>query len=185
MTMGKSTDLWHAPVTVDEIPEAGLHVELEAPEAVRAALAPVAGLRALPELKAAFDLSRRGRGVHVGGTVTARVGQTCVVTLEPIENRVEEEVDLLFSPDVPAVPADIEADAHSIGHTADEEDAPEPLVGGTVDLGAVATEFLMLGIDPYPRKEGAQFASPAAEDAGAHPFAALAALKKSPGGTRS
>ena len=34
------------------------------------------------------------------------------------------------------------------------DDSPEPLVGGAVDLGAVATEFLVLGIDPYPRKPG-------------------------------
>jgi hypothetical protein len=179
--MDKTTDPpWHVPVAVEDIPEAGLHVELEAPEAVRAALAPVAGLRSLPELRAVFDLARRGNGVHVGGRVEARVGQTCVVSLEPIENRVAEEVDLLFSPDVPARVETVEGDGHAIGHTVGEEDAPEPLIGGTVDLGAIATEFLMLGIDPYPRKEGAEFTSPVAADEGAHPFAALAALKKPP-----
>ncbi len=31
---------------------------------------------------------------------------------------------------------------------------------GTVDLGAIATEFFLLGIDPYPRKEGAEFEAP-------------------------
>ena len=29
----------------------------------------------------------------------------------------------------------------------------------SIDLGALATEFLMLGIDPYPRKAGAEFAA--------------------------
>ena len=47
-----------------------------------------------------------------------------------------------------------------------------------IDLGAVATEFLILGIDPYPRKPGAVFEAPAAGEGGGHPFAALAALKK-------
>ena len=47
-----------------------------------------------------------------------------------------------------------------------------------VDLGAVATEFLLLGIDPYPRKPGAVFDAPPAGDPSSHPFAALAALKK-------
>jgi hypothetical protein len=169
---------WHVPVRVEDIPEAGLHLELEAPAPVRAALAPAAGLRSLPELTAVFDIARRGRSVHVGGTVQARVGQICVVTLEPIENRVIEEVDLLFSPDVPAIPEAVQGEAHSIGHGADEEEPPEPLVGGTLDVGAVATEFLMLGIDPYPRKAGAEFTSPAADDEGTRPFAALAALKK-------
>jgi hypothetical protein len=178
--MDKSASSWHVPVAVEDIPDAGLHVELEASDAVRAVLAPTAGLRELPELKASFDLTRRGKDVHVGGTVEARVGQTCVVTLEPIENQVAEKVDLLFSPDAPVEP---DLSEREIGHTPDEEEPPEPLVGGVIDLGVVATEFLMLGIDPYPRKEGAQFANPAPADEGAHPFAALAALKKPPRGS--
>ena len=183
--MDKTAHFWRVPVAVNDIPDAGLHVELEAPEAVRAAIAPAAELRSLPRLTATFDVTRRGEGVHVGGRVEAEVGQTCVVTLEPIDNRVSEEVDLLFSPNVapaPEAPAD---EAHSIGHTAEEDDAPEPLVGGTIDLGAVATEFLMLGIDPYPRKEGAEFKAPEADLEGMHPFAALAALKKNPDSSAS
>jgi len=176
--MDKTTDLWRVPVAVEDIPETGLHLELEAPEAVRAALAPAAGLRALPVLKASFDLARRGKGVHVGGRVEATVGQTCVVTLEPIDNRVVENVDMLFSPDA-APAADGEPEAR---HVAGEEEPPEPLIGGAVDLGAIAIEFLMLGIDPYPRKAGAEFTAPAPDEEGAHPFAALAALKKKPAG---
>ena len=63
------------------------------------------------------------------------------------------------------------------------EDGPEPLLDGRIDLGAIATEFLVLGIDPHPRKQGAVFEPPAIEDDRAeHPFAALAALKKGEGG---
>jgi hypothetical protein len=57
------------------------------------------------------------------------------------------------------------------------------LVGGVVDLGAVATEFLTLGIDPYPRKPGAEFAAPPAADNTPKPFAGLAALKNKQGGS--
>jgi hypothetical protein len=57
---------------------------------------------------------------------------------------------------------------------------PEPLENGIVDLGAVATEFLILGIDPYPRKPGAEFTPAKTRQEGEHPFAALAALKKKP-----
>ena len=51
------------------------------------------------------------------------------------------------------------------------------LSDGTADLGAIAAEFLLLGIDPYPRKPGAEFAQPAQEGAATTPFAALAKLK--------
>jgi hypothetical protein len=70
----------------------------------------------------------------------------------------------------------------SVGHSADADEPPEPLIGGAIDLGAIAAEFLMLGIDPYPRKPGAEFAAPARETDSERPFAALAALKKPSGG---
>ena len=94
-------------------------------------------------------------------------------------------MDVTFSPDVPVTASEAEGEGHSIGHLADEDEPPEPLVGGTVDLGAVAAEFLILGIDPYPRKDGAEFAAPRADLAGEHPFAALAALKKPPDASQS
>ena len=46
------------------------------------------------------------------------------------------------------------------------DDPPEVLHDGAVDLGAVATEFLLLGIDPYPRKPGAVFDAPAGRRSG-------------------
>ena len=40
-------------MAVEDIPETGLHMEIEAPAEVRAALAKLAGLNDLPQLKAA------------------------------------------------------------------------------------------------------------------------------------
>ena len=137
------------------------------------------GLVELPRLEAAFDLVRHGAdSLRVAGRVAATVIQRCVVTLEPIENEVEEAVDLLFQPeaDTSIAPA-----AEGGGYRdVDAADPPETH-NGVVDLGAVATEFLLLGLDPYPRKPGAVFDAPAAGDAAGHPFAALAALKKGDG----
>ena len=174
----KSKPPWSAPVAVHQVPETGRHFDLVADENTRAAVAHAIGLRALPRFAASLDVSRQGReGLRVVGRVFATVGQTCVVTLEPIENEIDEAVDLVFAPAV-APEASDESDVHS---KVVADDAPEPLVGGMVDLGEVATEFLSLGIDPYPRKADAEFAVPAAEDDTPHPFAALAALKKEPG----
>jgi hypothetical protein len=50
-----------------------------------------------------------------------------------------------------------------------------------VDLGAVATEFLVLGIDPYPRKPGAAFELPEGPHREESPFAPLARWKKKHG----
>lgn len=169
---------WSARVALHDVPETGRHVDLAADATTRAAVAAAIGVRALPRLAASFDVSRHGReGLRVVGRVSATVGQTCVVTLEDIENDVDEAVDLTF---VPAAAEEASEDGGSRSKVA-AEDAPEPLVGGAVDLGVVATEFLTLGIDPYPRKSGAEFAAPAAADDTPKPFAALAALKKEQG----
>ena len=169
---------WSVPVAANEVPDAGRHFDLVADEHVRAAVAKLAGLRALPRLAASFDVTRYGRdGLHVVGHVSATVGQVCVVTLEPMEDEFEEPVDLMFSPQATA--ARVEDDGGEVEVTA--EDAPEPLVDGVVDLGALATEFLILGINPYPRKPDAEFEPPPAGDDAGHPFAALAALKKGDG----
>jgi hypothetical protein len=166
---------WHAAVPVADIPEEGLHRDVEAGEAERKAIAAVAGLRELPRLGASFDLVHAGGGsVRVTGRVHASAGQTCVVTLEPLTNEIDEEVDVMFSSEPQAAATSAAAD--------DEEglaaDPPEPIVNGAIDLGALAMEFLMLGLDPYPRKEGAVFEPVIAPvDPADHPFAALKALK--------
>lgn len=168
---------WSVPVRLEDVPEDGLAVTVTAEPAVRDAIARLGGLTGLPRLEARFEVTRQGRGLHVSGTVSATAGQTCVVTLEPMESEIAEPVDLLFSPDAPreepGPPRDPEA-----------SDPPEPLVGGTIDLGAIATEFILLGIDPYPRKPGASFEAPATDAPEPGPFAALAALKDGEGGGR-
>ena len=162
---------WSATVRLDEVPETGHHVTLEADAATRASLAKVAGVDAVEHLAAMFDITREGPGLHVVGAVNGTVRQTCVVTLDPVVNAIDEAVDLVFRPEQgAATPADRK---HS-----DTDNQPEALVDGAVDLGAVATEFLVLGVDPYPRKPGVSFAPTAAGEAAARPFAALEALKK-------
>ena len=80
-----------------------------------------------------------------------------MVTLEPIESEVDEPVDLVFVP-VDACP---KRRRRWTGRRA-ATTPPEPLIDGTIDLGAIATEFLLLAIDPYPRKPGAEFEPPTA-----------------------
>lgn len=175
--MQNAQNPWSVPVAIEDIPETGLHIEAQAPAEVRAQLVKLANLRDLPQLSAVFDLSRRGAGVHVAGRVKATVGQTCVVTLDPVESELDEPINLVFTP-----PHDSAAKGSDADYGPADEEPPEPLVEGKVDLGTIATEFLLLGIDPYPRKAGAEFAAVRTDDDSAKPFAALEALKKQLGG---
>ncbi len=173
---------WSLPVAVAEIPETGRRFDLVPDEQRREAIANVAAVRALPRLRAEFELTRHGRdGLRVVGFVSATVEQNCVVTLEPIQSEIEEAIDLVFAPPRQSPSEHAAADEPRVLG----EDL-EVLHDGMVDLGAVATEFLILGIDPYPRKPGAVFNAPKPEENAAdRPFAALAALKKGKPGPAS
>jgi hypothetical protein len=171
---------WSVPIVVAQIPDTGLHREIEADRATRDAMAVVAGLREILSAGASLDLTLEKAGrVHVTGRVRARIGQTCVVSLDPIENDIDEAIDLIFAPpeQIPEMADLVDEAAES---DADIPDPPEPIVNGVIDLGRLATDALFLGVDPYPRKPGAVF-EPVIEavDPEDHPFAALKALQPS------
>jgi hypothetical protein len=167
------------PLTAAEVPPEGLEIEIVASEAERAALAGMNALPAVSSLAASLRVRRwRGDGLEVTGDLRARLRQTCVATLEDFDSEIVEPIDLRFAPprEAPrprsrrgqAEPEPVELDAMG-------EDPPDPLIGGTIDLGAVVSEFLTLALDPYPRKPGATFVEPAPEQASdtVSPFARL------------
>src|SRR4051812_14997386 len=174
-------DPWRVPVAVEKIPDTGLHRDLEADQATRAAIADIGGLREVLSVQASLDVTpMRGGRFHVTGDVRARIGQTCVVTLEEMESDIDEPIDLIFAPpdQIPEMAALVDE-----AEETDEEtpDPPEPIENGIIDLGRLATDALYLGVDPYPRKPDAVFEplveAPDPED---HPFAALKALQVAP-----
>ena len=177
-SMVEGADPWRVPVAVVQIPETGLHRDIAADQRECEALAEVGGLREILSVTASFDVASKGGGrFHVVGRVQARVGQTCVVTLDPIETEIDEPIDLIFAP-----PEQIPDLADLVDEAAESEvdipDPPEAIVNGVIDLGRLATDALFLAIDPYPRKADAVF-EPLVEvaDPEDHPFAALKALR--------
>jgi uncharacterized metal-binding protein YceD (DUF177 family) len=179
--MNGQGQVWSRPVAITDVPDEGLHVSIEADSQTREALAKTAGLRDLPRLGASFDINRKGDNLHIEGKVVATVSQNCVITLDPIEKNLCEPVDLVFAPQSAGALGDDNGEA-SLGMT--DAEPPEPMVNGVVDLGAIATEYFLLGIDPYPRKDGAVFEASAHQEPVDSPFAALAALKKPPLGRK-
>jgi uncharacterized metal-binding protein YceD (DUF177 family) len=185
--MTDKADPWSVPVVVAQIPDTGLHRDIEAGPATRAAMAEVANLREIVAANASLDVTPKGGDrFQVTGRVRARIGQTCVVTLDPIENDIDEAIDLIFAPpeQIPELSDLVDEAAESDD---DIPDPPEPIERGIIDLGRVATDALFLGIDPYPRRPDAVFEAPVvAEDPEDHPFAALKALQidKKPAGPK-
>ncbi|THD42496.1 MAG: DUF177 domain-containing protein [Bradyrhizobium sp.] len=168
-------------VRVDALPADGQTITIEADAAERAALAALNHLPAIDSLTARFTLRRKGRdGAKVEGVVRAEVTQVCVVTAEPFPARVEEPIDIAFAP--PARPVVARRgqelkEPKALEVELSDQDPPDEIVDGKIDLGALAAEFLALGLDPYPRKPGVEFAALASEGDAGSPFATLAESK--------
>jgi uncharacterized metal-binding protein YceD (DUF177 family) len=173
-----TADPWSVRVAVAQIPDTGMHRDFDADQASRKAMAEVAGLREVISASASLDVAPKSGGrFHVTGHVRARIGQTCVVTLDPIENEIDEPIDLVFAPaeQIPNLSDLVDEAAES---DTEIPDPPEPIIDGVIDLGRIATDALFLAVDPYPRKPGATFQPPVETvDPNDHPFAALKALK--------
>jgi hypothetical protein len=165
------------PFAWDRVQPKGTTVVLDASDAECAGIAEALDILSVSRVHAEFTLTPwRRTGYKLVGTVEAEVEQACVVTLEPVPERIREAVELTFLP-----PGEIEAVSDEIEVMIEAEDPPEPIEGSSIDLGVFATEFVAVGLDPYPRLAGAEF-EPFIEDDGsndapASPFAALSALK--------
>ena len=163
-------------LAADLFDHGGQAIRFEADASEKPAIAAAFGLDDLRYLRAVLTVKPAGNILEVTGQVSARVTQTCVVSLEPFDYDVEEAVDVRFSDDPAALK---EASTDIPGNEADWVDPPDPITGGTLDLGGLALEHLALGVDPYPRKPGVEFEHEAngAKDADTgSPFEALRVL---------
>ena len=119
------------------------------------------------------------------GRLTAEAVQSCVVTLAPVHQKIDETVTRHY------VPAEdlTELEEISLDTEEDEPDGFEDII----DIGHLLTESLALALEPYPRADDAElpvnrFAPPGVEplsDEDLKPFAGLAALKNKLSGDKS
>ncbi len=177
----------HPPLsrTIDlaAIPAAGTTRQVAASDAERDALAKALGILGVESVDAELAIEPwRTEGIAVTGCLRARVVQSCVVSLVPVEQMIDEPIDSRFVPEGSKLAVTIDARNHSTVVEPSDEDAPEVFAGHSIDLGVLVTEHLALAIDPYPRAPGAELPAefrekePDADSAGS-PFAVLEKLK--------
>lgn len=172
--------LLHRPLEIGTIPATGIEEHVEASEAERNAIAAEHKLIAVKSLSADVDLRRSGDGlIMIDGRLRAEVVHTCVVSLEPAPQSIDEVFHVALAsagsdeaPPPPKPGAEVMVDP--------EVDQPDVLYGPTIDLGAIVLEHFVLALDPYPRAPGARLPADVAtdeEDPARSPFAVLAGLK--------
>ncbi len=176
-------------VATADIPPGGIERKWTANEAERRALAVLAGIPAVERFEVAVRIVPQGERFHVTGEIAADIVQICVVSLEAFPSRLAEPIDVGY-----ASPSRIAADAARLAEEAEEGvsdsldvDPDEPILSDgaaneRLDIGRLAAELFILGLDPHPRRPGAEFQRSVTEESRISPFAQLAALK---GGDKS
>jgi uncharacterized metal-binding protein YceD (DUF177 family) len=139
------------PIRPSELGVQGLTLELEAGAADRGELAERYGLVELCTLQATVRVIRvrGGKLLKLAGRLHAELVQSCVVTLEPVRNRIDEEFEILYRPAGGAP-----ENAGKAPYEDSDEDA-EPLEADSLDVAEAVAAELALAIDPFPRKPGA------------------------------
>lgn len=170
------------PIRVEAIRPRGTEVVVRAEAEQLPAIAAQLGLVSIEALEARYTLTRNGDRVKLDGRIAARLHQACVVTLDPFPVKLDVPVQLDFAPEEETAAFarrnerdDAEIDIEVL---LNEDDPPEPIIDGVIELGGITLEFLALALDPYPRKPGASFESSAGDTGAESPFAALAKLKR-------
>lgn len=159
-------------IEVEDLAPQGRDIDLVADDAERQRIAAAFDLLDLSFLKVQGRVWPAEDGAFVEFGMRARVVQRCVVTLDPVTSDIDEQVRLHYTP---------RAALHDETETvefAEDDDLPEPLVDGRIDLGAAICEHLALALDPYPRRADAELPDAATMDATPNPFAVLERLKR-------
>lgn len=157
------------PVRLHQI-GSGVKRTLTPDAATRARIARALDLASLDAVEAEVNLVPTAAGWTLSGHVRAELAQTCGITLEPLPLTIDEAFSVQL-----AEPVDEESDEIIITL---EDESPDVVEDGQIDLGQYVVEQLALHLDPFPRKPGAEFVQPP-EPTEISPFAVLKQLRPS------
>ncbi len=162
------------PVRLHQI-GASLSRRLKPDAEARQRIARALNLKSLDRFEADLEVTATVSGWRLTGRVVADAVQSCVLTLEPLPVHVDDRFEINLVEAVDTAPSDEgEIDLEL------DDDSPDVVENGQIDLGQYAVEQLALHLDPYPRKDGAVFEQPP-EPGEISPFGVLRALKPNDG----
>jgi len=158
-----------------EAAEQPLRVRRIASAEERAALAQALDIPDCKSVAVDYEIrSLAGERYLVRGSIDALLTQNCVVTLEPVEQRLQEEFEVEFWP-----PEQLDPGRQQEIDVVDGPDI-EALEAGRIPVGRLIYEQIAAGLDPYPRKAGASFDWAGEPPQTVNPFSVLKKLKQVP-----
>ena len=170
-------NLFSYPLMLDEIGNGTKTYCLSADKNQLKYIAEVLKLDGINSFEAKINvlLNRKNHRLNVSGFVDANVEHTSVISLEKFTKNYHPEFEFFYDTELTYDQLkEIEFDF--------DEDEPEIIENGQINLAEIAMEQLALVLDDFPRKDGEVFEFKSEFDeettTKANPFAALAKLKK-------
>lgn len=180
MSPTTNTPPWSQPITVAELPTRRDTAFSVIPDsALLRVLKDELGLQSLRKLRFKGTLTPNGiTDWRLDAELGVTIVQNCVITLEPVTTRIDENISRLFIGKLPDFEEGSEVEM------TDEENTEQ--LGEIIDPGEIMVEALTLALPEFPKVEDAElnqtiFTEPGKtpmDDAEARPFSGLKALQQ-------
>lgn len=148
---GKEFTRW---IDVERLGREPIVFDIVASDEARSNLVQRLGIVDMSSLVASGSLSRKSRKgmIELNGTLKADVTQSCVISLEPIAQKIEVKFTVCYTFEK----EDIVVEESDYVASLDEKDLPELILEGRIDVVQAIAEQITLAMDPYPRAEEAE-----------------------------
>lgn len=167
-------------IQLQDVPPSGKHLPFKATPEECAAVAEFLEVPKVASIQAELHIKPYSNGdVRVTGTIEALVTYMCGITLQPFEDEIHAEANVLYVDSVRRKELLSKWDLDDILDL--DKDIPDELINGLIPIGGLICEHLALGVEPYPRAPGAAFEGDdeAEQDIKpASPFGVLKGLQK-------
>ncbi len=158
---------WSYFIDSDDIGVNAVHIEISAPKDAFNALSKRLNVHSINEINAKITLQRNGvsKVIHVNGTINADLYQKCVITTEPVQEIISEDIHAWFADPNGAV-SFAKAKRERMSRKEqnqlpiiEEHEDPEKIIDGKIDLGELVVQHISLALNPYPRTAGSEYSN--------------------------
>ena len=179
---------WSHFIESNDIGEKVISIDISPSHSDLAALCKRLNLHAINSFKATIKLQRNNinKVIHVHGTVHADILQKCIITTDSVQETVVEKFDAWFVDPNSAV-SFVKAKRERMSRkekneqpVMEENEDPENIIDGRIDLGELVVQYMSLSLNPYPRLDGVKHEADDTNELGEapegtydNPFAAL------------
>ncbi len=170
-------NLFSYPLVVDDLTASAKKYHLTAKKEELSYIREVLKVVDVKSLSAEINVkcNKKEHQIKVWGTADAQIEQTSVISLENFIKPYHTEFEMLYDTELTV------KELREIEISINDE-VPDPVINGTINLADIAMEQIALVLDDFPRMEGEvfEFTSEFDEETtkAQNPFAVLAKLKK-------